>query len=137
MYHLVKYYILSNQCPYDKGTYFNHTKTVFLREISKWPVSFFPLQTGEMEARLAFTTDFSSRVTYALTCTHSIPPYNLLSVPTIPHLRHQCCILKCAVLAHLPEVLPHIPKYFLEEMQGVADGAEVPFQKILMMRLKR
>ncbi len=38
-------------------------------------------------------------------------------------------------LSHLPEVLPYIPSHFMEEMQGVADGAQVPFQKILMMNL--
>ena len=38
-------------------------------------------------------------------------------------------------LSHLPQVLPYIPTHFMEEMQGVADGAKVPFQKILMMNL--
>ena len=38
-------------------------------------------------------------------------------------------------LSHLPQMLPYIPQHFMEEMQGVAEGADVPFQKILIMNL--
>ncbi len=38
-------------------------------------------------------------------------------------------------LSQLPKILPYIPEHFLQEMHGVADGAGVPFQKVLMMNL--
>jgi hypothetical protein len=38
-------------------------------------------------------------------------------------------------LTKLPEILKHIPDEYKKEMQGLADGAEVPYQKILLMNL--
>ena len=38
-------------------------------------------------------------------------------------------------LAKLPSVLPHIPKKYIEEMEGLAKGAEVDFSDILLLNL--
>ncbi|HSX03682.1 MAG TPA: C45 family peptidase [Rhabdochlamydiaceae bacterium] len=38
-------------------------------------------------------------------------------------------------LKNLPKIMPFVPKHFMEEMQGVADGAGIEFKKILMLNL--
>jgi isopenicillin-N N-acyltransferase like protein len=35
----------------------------------------------------------------------------------------------------LPQILPHIPPSLLEEMQGIADASQLPFQDILLLNL--
>lgn len=35
----------------------------------------------------------------------------------------------------LPKVMTHIPAHLIEEMHGVADGAKIPFEKILLLNL--
>lgn len=38
-------------------------------------------------------------------------------------------------LAKLPKVLKHIPQDYLQELQGLADGAGLPYEKILLLNL--
>jgi isopenicillin-N N-acyltransferase like protein len=38
-------------------------------------------------------------------------------------------------LQHIPQVLKHTPERFIEEMKGLAEGAEVPFEKIVLLNL--
>ncbi len=40
-----------------------------------------------------------------------------------------------AFLQEIPEVLPFIPDAFIQEMQGIADGAEISYEKILLLNL--
>jgi len=35
----------------------------------------------------------------------------------------------------LPTVLEHLPKHYLEELKGLAEGSEVPYEKILILNL--
>jgi hypothetical protein len=35
----------------------------------------------------------------------------------------------------IDEVLTHVPEYFKQEMQGIADGSELPLQKIIILNL--
>lgn len=38
-------------------------------------------------------------------------------------------------LISLPKILPHIPARFIIEMQGIADGSGIPYEKILLLNL--
>ncbi|HSX38749.1 MAG TPA: C45 family peptidase [Chlamydiales bacterium] len=40
-----------------------------------------------------------------------------------------------AFMQAMPEVVPCIPDSLIQEMQGIADGAEVPYEKILLLNL--
>lgn len=40
-----------------------------------------------------------------------------------------------AFLENLPKMMPFIPSHFIEEMQGIADGAGVEYKKILLLNL--
>ena len=47
--------------------------------------------------------------------------------------------LKPPVITHfmeaLPQIIPHIPKALVEEMQGIADASQQPYTKILLLNL--
>ncbi|MES2200235.1 MAG: C45 family peptidase [Chlamydiota bacterium] len=52
-----------------------------------------------------------------------------------PSLSEEAKLKVQAFSVKIPSILPHIPKKYIEEMEGVAKGADVPFSEILWLNL--